>query len=1077
MITGRLNAMPIGEKVEPVVKYLRRWAEKKAADYGVPRSAVDEALRQANQQYRYYPIWELYIAYAVLKKPVLTEEEKSVARIVFNHGERSVRMLRQKNINYSDELEEIEFLISHHHDYSLLDDKLDGMVQSLEKTQKRADELRLLASIMIVSDIFEKGNNYDRMAGRPSTESFPETFEGWMKKRFEDMEDIKEVRPREALKRLIGRRDAALFAILTSGRKSSALSADDVRFIEQCKDVKLPLVRVGVVDKSRPIWRDLWEDLGKDGLTPFVDRISDAALFVSRVRQANMFPALVDVSAIEASNLNVKSIRKAIDLAMANANIVCGIYVAVSDKLFWIERRLDELKNSAPTERHDHFTAEKMAYLLFSHYIESVIYRQVPMQDVEVSIIRDMFEKLQANNAKQSVIVKQLANNLWTARTDPRALTPLPDDTEVYKRLEFLSQAGISITDPGIADLLSLPSARLETELERRRDEKLRMAVSGIEESPIRVVFFDWDGTLLETSHITIEAFSEVCKQLIGMTKKESMSFYRDLDGKTMPEQFAMLSDEARKRGMPLSITADEYAEQFNSTKTRILKETFGSFLPLVRGALEFIVQLKASGVRVYVVSGTMSDALKEQLDKIGLTKMIDGMYGSPSSDEQKISQAPNKAEYMNKVLADLGVQPGSALMFGDAKQDIASANAVGIRTVGVVMGNFRKNELEDAGAVMVIQDYQDGIKLKVSLELLISDKLIVGIHQDAGKDVEDAVRSVLGKDAHVVRGIAEVNSICELKKTAGIFIDNTVTAEMIKSGDLKGCAERIKDIRFFREHPVLLTLNASTVKDKTRAELLKILDLIVANLEKMKKADVDDALKADARRQNTDLAERARQLIEARRAELSAAYNNAPLPDENCGGKVAIATSETVAENDPYLVENMEKAAQRGIVNCFIYGKIFSTQETARSFLAAAGFRGDMEKIVFVDMKEYPTYESLNAEIQKKTGILSANIGIRATAADRIGRPASKEVLELKVLEIAPVTINNKDYYVAINTYQAILRFVTGFDKGIGFESVIPGLSAKDGILVYLPRSIPIDYDREIDAYRRAIEILLMAA
>ncbi|MBU1038434.1 MAG: hypothetical protein KJ994_05225 [Candidatus Omnitrophica bacterium] len=66
------------------------------------------------------------------------------------------------------------------------------------------------------------------------------------------------------------------------------------------------------------------------------------------------------------------------------------------------------------------------------------------------------------------------------------------------------------------------------------------------------------------------------------------------------------------------------------------------------------------------------------------------------------------------------------------------------------------------------------------------------------------------------------------------------------------------------------------------------------------------------------------------------------------------------------------------------------------------------------------------------------------------------------------------------MNSYQALLGIMTQLKDGLTLEGVIiPGVSYESvkRIFRYLPRAIPIDYGREIDAYRRAVEYVRTAA
>ena len=58
------------------------------------------------------------------------------------------------------------------------------------------------------------------------------------------------------------------------------------------------------------------------------------------------------------------------------------------------------------------------------------------------------------------------------------------------------------------------------------------------------------------------------------------------------------------------------------------------------------------------------------------------------------------------KVLKLAGCRPGEALMVGDASYDILMGRAAGCRTCGVTYGNQSADQLREAGAEWLINDF-----------------------------------------------------------------------------------------------------------------------------------------------------------------------------------------------------------------------------------------------------------------------------------------------------------------------------------------------------------------------------------
>jgi hypothetical protein len=283
----------------------------------------------------------------------------------------------------------------------------------------------------------------------------------------------------------------------------------------------------------------------------------------------------------------------------------------------------------------------------------------------------------------------------------------------------------------------------------------------------------------------------------------------------------------------------------------------------------------------------------------------------------------------------------------------------------------------------------------------------------------------------------------------------------------------------------VSLTASSILVDSRTRKELEDVLAKVRDNIEAIKRCDVDKD-RAELERlwaRHSGAIRGLRWYISYRKDAIKNVYNN------NIDGavreaswydkKIAVATTETVAEFDPFTFDNIQKAAAQGITNYFIYGDTLKTLEEAQGFVRACGYEGDMAAIRFID-KRGLSYRQLVAKIQEDTGFDAQNIGIRA-AAGEFELPKKEEgAIPGILLEVQPVSMNDQKVYVAMNSYQTLLKILTQLKEGATLNEInIPGVTngIVNGAFKYLPRSVPIDYDKEIETYRNAIAIIRSAA
>ncbi|MBN1526020.1 MAG: radical SAM protein [Candidatus Omnitrophica bacterium] len=725
---------PLSERVEPVSKYLQIWLETKAATYDIPPERVKEAQTQIKRN-DYYPAWSLYVAYAVLKKPELNAAEESVARVIFSHGTNSAIMLGSKNFSHTPELEEIKLLISHHHDYGQLDRRLDEMVQRGVIERQRADILRLLASIMIVADGFEQGNNYDRLVGkkkRKRVETFPETF-AFLAKRFEQMEDIEEIRPREALKLLLGRRDEQLFALIADGRKSDKLAQEDESFIRECAFATLPTVLIGIIGSTRRVKRAIRQTVGNKGMAQIM-KAADASEVIKAAREKGLVPIVI--KAYDLPRPSSDEFRHAVDSAIINATAVHGIYRSVHDKIADIEKNLQLLAAQSPEASHDHYSAELMLFLLFGRRLERELYSSAPLQNINVGELEGMYKRLQYANPQGKDIIDTLARELYLARTQRDM--PLPDRIEIEGRVALLDAAGIAVNDPDIARLFTMKSEDLKRKTARRRETRAWMIAAQAPRSAVTIAFLDWDGTVVNTSDLTAEAFAYIYPRLMpGGKREEGLKVYQRLDGLSLPKQYAYLAGLAKKKGMRLRMLPSVYEKEFLSVKLQLQ----AGKIDLIKGADRFFKRLHGQGVEIYIVSGMRYDAIKEEVRRSGFNDLVSGVFGSPSNDAERASFPCSKEEYMKQVLNKRGVSPRKAVMFGDTPNDMRSAKQAGVMPVGRSKNSRTDAVLGAAGAAMLLRDYENASRVQKSIEHQLTERIYRLAHPSPRSimDVPDA--------------------------------------------------------------------------------------------------------------------------------------------------------------------------------------------------------------------------------------------------------------------------------------------------------------------------------------------------
>ena len=323
------------------------------------------------------------------------------------------------------------------------------------------------------------------------------------------------------------------------------------------------------------------------------------------------------------------------------------------------------------------------------------------------------------------------------------------------------------------------------------------------------------------------------------------------------------------------------------------------------------------------------------------------------------------------------------------------------------------------------------------------------------------------------------VSAIANKKGLSGIFIDNTINLASMKAEEF---AREIAVIKLADDYGIIFTMqNVNNEIRKQIADLIKeILGRDIKNMDAARifaqaaeKANLPENREAMARL--ADLA--ARQREEMTRISGYTEARLAKGAEES--KKVAIATTEREAIQDPTLARDMERGEALNVVNVFVYGQIYNTPGQAKAFLRASGYRGNPDSIVYVD-KAGKSYESVMRDIYsetRKSGVVE--IGIRSAS----GEFKDIDPMLGKMLEVQELTIDGRKILLTMNTYEALLNIVksngTNEDISVALKDKLPGIvyDATRKVFIYLPRTLPINYGEEIETYRNAILLLSSAA
>ena len=208
----------------------------------------------------------------------------------------------------------------------------------------------------------------------------------------------------------------------------------------------------------------------------------------------------------------------------------------------------------------------------------------------------------------------------------------------------------------------------------------------------MKLVIFDFDGTLVDSRKLIIESNRVVFGQFGFATPSEDESF--SLVGMSLELVLRRL------------VGPDAPIERMVATYQRVL--------PLLRadaayaevpfdGAADLLASLaEHKDVRLGIATGHVSHTIAPALERFG--------WQSHFCTVQTADKAPSKPHpgMVLQALSEANVTAEDAILIGDTAFDIEMARAAGVRGVAVSWGYHRADRLHSAGASRVVNDMSE---------------------------------------------------------------------------------------------------------------------------------------------------------------------------------------------------------------------------------------------------------------------------------------------------------------------------------------------------------------------------------
>ena len=205
-------------------------------------------------------------------------------------------------------------------------------------------------------------------------------------------------------------------------------------------------------------------------------------------------------------------------------------------------------------------------------------------------------------------------------------------------------------------------------------------------------VIWDFNGTLIDDLDLVVRTVNT------QLAKRDLPSLtaaaYRDVFGFPVEDYYRCIGVTFENETMA-DLSADFFADYAPALKDCLLHD----------GALDTLQQVKALGLRQFVLSAMEQGMLRSMISHLGIEHFFDGVYGlAHQKGDSKILRA-------QELVRDFDIDPRVTLFIGDTDHDAEVAQALGMSVALISTGHQSTVRLRATG-YPVYESYQDLLQL-----------------------------------------------------------------------------------------------------------------------------------------------------------------------------------------------------------------------------------------------------------------------------------------------------------------------------------------------------------------------------
>jgi phosphoglycolate phosphatase-like HAD superfamily hydrolase len=216
----------------------------------------------------------------------------------------------------------------------------------------------------------------------------------------------------------------------------------------------------------------------------------------------------------------------------------------------------------------------------------------------------------------------------------------------------------------------------------------------------VKLLLFDIDGTLVLTGGAGVRALNRAFVEVLGVAN--AMERIRP-HGKTDP---AIIREIFEVCGDPRQCS--DFMAQLLDAYVRFLPEEVSSSATyrVLPGIVHFLDEFhQHPDLALGLATGNVERGARIKLERGNLNRYFP--FGGFGSDAESRTELVRRAAEKGAEHARQSVAPEDVFVIGDTPRDIHAGREAGFRTVGVATSDYSADDLNSAGADLVLSDFE----------------------------------------------------------------------------------------------------------------------------------------------------------------------------------------------------------------------------------------------------------------------------------------------------------------------------------------------------------------------------------